>query len=55
MRIQVSNVQTSDSVELSGHQGPILGLSLDPEEQYVVSCARNFFYIKILSISLIII
>ena len=36
MRIQVTNVETSDSIELNGHEAPILGLSLDPKEEYVV-------------------
>ncbi|XP_046490763.1 WD repeat and HMG-box DNA-binding protein 1 isoform X1 [Neodiprion pinetum] len=41
MRIQVSNIQTCDSIELNGHQGPILGLSLDPQEQFVASSSTD--------------
>lgn len=37
MRIHVTNVNTSDSIELEGHGAPILGLSLDPKEEFVVS------------------
>lgn len=37
MRIQVTNINTSDSIELEGHRAPILGLSLDPKEEFVVS------------------
>lgn len=36
MRIQVTNINTSDSIELEGHEAPILGLSLDPKEEFVV-------------------
>lgn len=36
MRIHVTNINTSDSIELEGHQAPILGLSLDPKEEFVV-------------------
>lgn len=37
MRIQVTNINTLDSTELEGHEAPILGLSLDPKEEFVVS------------------
>lgn len=37
MRIQVTDINTSDSTELEGHQAPILGLSLDPKEEFIVS------------------
>jgi hypothetical protein len=36
MRIQVTNIKTSDTFELNGHQAPILGLSLDPKEEFIV-------------------
>jgi len=36
MRIQVTNINTSDSMELEGHEAPILGLTLDPKEEFVV-------------------
>lgn len=36
MRIHVTNINTSDSTELEGHTAPILGLSLDPKEEFVV-------------------
>ena len=37
MRIQVSNIKTSESTEFNGHEAPILGLSLDPKEEFFVS------------------
>lgn len=36
MRIQVTNIDTSDNFELTGHEAPILGLSLDPSEEFIV-------------------
>lgn len=36
MRIHVTNINISDSIELEGHMAPILGLSLDPKEEFVV-------------------
>ncbi|XP_025602291.2 WD repeat and HMG-box DNA-binding protein 1 [Athalia rosae] len=41
MQIQVSNYKTSDTFELVGHTGPILGLSLDPKEEYVASSSTD--------------
>ncbi|KAK0078713.1 hypothetical protein PV325_002159 [Microctonus aethiopoides] len=41
MRIQVTNIDTSDSIELNGHEAPILGLSLDPKEEYVASSSAD--------------
>lgn len=37
MRIQVTDIETSRHTELNGHEAPILGLSLDPKEEYVAS------------------
>lgn len=42
MRIQVTNINTSDSIELEGHEAPILGLSLDPKEEFVVRIIALF-------------
>ena len=36
MRIQITDINTSDNIELLGHEAPILGLSLDPKEEFVV-------------------
>lgn len=36
MRIQVTDISTSNNIELIGHEAPILGLSLDPKEEFVV-------------------
>ena len=36
MRIQVTNIDTNNNIELTGHEAPILGLSLDPKEEFVV-------------------
>lgn len=36
MRIQVTDINTSDNIELIGHEAPILGLSLDPKEEFIV-------------------
>ncbi|KAL6444509.1 hypothetical protein ACFW04_001974 [Cataglyphis niger] len=41
MRIHVTNVNTSDSIELEGHTAPILGLSLDPKEEFVASSSAD--------------
>ncbi|XP_020290374.1 WD repeat and HMG-box DNA-binding protein 1 [Pseudomyrmex gracilis] len=41
MRIQVTDINTSDSTELEGHQAPILGLSLDPKEEFVASSSAD--------------
>ncbi|XP_070155887.1 WD repeat and HMG-box DNA-binding protein 1 isoform X2 [Polyergus mexicanus] len=41
MRIHVTNVNTSDSTELEGHTAPILGLSLDPKEEFVASSSAD--------------
>lgn len=46
MRIQVTNVNTSDSTELEGHEAPILGLTLDPKEEFVV-CVYNIYILKL--------
>lgn len=42
MRIQVTNINTSDSIELEGHEAPILALSLDPKEEFVVRIIALF-------------
>lgn len=50
MRIQVTNIETSDSFELSGHEAPILGLALDPKEEFIVIivfCFNNIFQVSI--------
>lgn len=36
MRIQVTDTTTSENIELLGHEAPVLGLSLDPKEEFVV-------------------
>ncbi|RLU23684.1 hypothetical protein DMN91_003890 [Ooceraea biroi] len=41
MRIQVTNINTSDSIELEGHEAPILGLTLDPKEEFVASSSAD--------------
>ncbi|KAG7206975.1 hypothetical protein KM043_000866 [Ampulex compressa] len=41
MRIQVTNIETSDSIELEGHEAPVLGLSLDPKEEFVASSSAD--------------
>lgn len=45
MRIQITNINTSDSIELEGHEAPILGLSLDPKEEFVVRISLHHFLI----------
>lgn len=37
MKIHVTNIDTLETTELSGHDAPILGLSLDPKEEFLVS------------------
>ncbi|XP_060817522.1 WD repeat and HMG-box DNA-binding protein 1 [Bombus pascuorum] len=41
MRIQVTDINTSDNIELIGHEAPILGLSLDPKEEFVASSSAD--------------
>lgn len=41
MRIQITNINTNESIELNGHEAPILGLSLDPLEEYVASSSSD--------------
>ncbi|XP_012148705.2 WD repeat and HMG-box DNA-binding protein 1 [Megachile rotundata] len=41
MRIQVTDINTSDNIELLGHEAPILGLSLDPKEEFVASSSAD--------------
>ncbi|XP_043253112.1 WD repeat and HMG-box DNA-binding protein 1 [Colletes gigas] len=41
MRIQVTNITTSHNIELLGHEAPILGLSLDPKEEFVASSSAD--------------
>ncbi|XP_066591186.1 WD repeat and HMG-box DNA-binding protein 1 isoform X2 [Prorops nasuta] len=41
MKIQVINVETSDIIELEGHEAPILGLSLDPKDEFVASSSAD--------------
>lgn len=36
MRIQVSDIDKSENFDLTGHEAPILGLSLDPKDEFVV-------------------
>lgn len=42
-RIRVVNVDDFKYTELNGHEAPILGLSLDPQEVFVVKLITNFF------------
>jgi len=49
MRIQVTNINTSDSIELEGHEAPILGLSLDPKEEFVVRIISVFNILLIIN------
>lgn len=44
MRIHVTNIDTLDTIELTGHDAPILGLSLDPKEEFVVSLEQNYLW-----------
>lgn len=37
MKIKVTDIVTNDVKELSGHEGAIFGLSLDPKEEFLVS------------------
>lgn len=41
MRIQVVDISTSNNTELLGHEAPILGLSLDPKEEFVASSSAD--------------
>ncbi|OAD56165.1 WD repeat and HMG-box DNA-binding protein 1 [Eufriesea mexicana] len=41
MRIQITDINTSDNIELIGHEAPILGLSLDPKEKFVASSSAD--------------
>ncbi|XP_057323397.1 WD repeat and HMG-box DNA-binding protein 1 [Microplitis mediator] len=41
MRIQVTNIESTDSIELNGHEAPILGLTLDPREEFVASSSAD--------------
>ncbi|KAK1131589.1 hypothetical protein K0M31_017882 [Melipona bicolor] len=41
MRIQVTDISTSNNIELIGHEAPILGLSLDPKEEFVASSSAD--------------
>ncbi|XP_076276688.1 WD repeat and HMG-box DNA-binding protein 1 [Lasioglossum baleicum] len=41
MRIHVTDITTSDNTELFGHEAPILGLSLDPKEEFVASSSAD--------------
>ncbi|XP_058806114.1 WD repeat and HMG-box DNA-binding protein 1 [Phymastichus coffea] len=41
MRIQVSNVDTNENFELLGHEAPILGLSLDPRDEFLASSSGD--------------
>ncbi|CAK9804293.1 WD repeat and HMG-box DNA-binding protein 1 [Anthophora quadrimaculata] len=41
MRIQVTDISTSNNIELLGHEAPILGLSLDPKEEFVASSSAD--------------
>ncbi|XP_033334142.2 WD repeat and HMG-box DNA-binding protein 1 isoform X2 [Megalopta genalis] len=41
MRIHVTNISTSNNTELFGHEAPILGLSLDPKEEFVASSSAD--------------
>lgn len=49
MRIQVTNISTLDSTELEGHEAPILGLSLDPKEEFVV-CILCYIISEVISL-----
>ncbi|XP_076761304.1 WD repeat and HMG-box DNA-binding protein 1 isoform X2 [Xylocopa sonorina] len=41
MRIQVTDINTSNNIDLLGHEAPILGLSLDPKEEFVASSSAD--------------
>ncbi|XP_031834526.2 WD repeat and HMG-box DNA-binding protein 1 isoform X1 [Nomia melanderi] len=41
MRIHVTDINTSNNIELFGHEAPILGLSLDPKEEFVASSSAD--------------
>ncbi|XP_054000831.1 WD repeat and HMG-box DNA-binding protein 1 [Hylaeus anthracinus] len=41
MRIQITDIETSSNTELVGHEAPILGLSLDPKEEFVASSSAD--------------
>ncbi|XP_014213923.1 WD repeat and HMG-box DNA-binding protein 1 [Copidosoma floridanum] len=41
MKIQVSNISTKDNFELSGHEAPVFGLSLDPQEEFITSSSGD--------------
>lgn len=41
MQIHVTNIDTLETTELSGHDAPILGLSLDPKEEFVASSSAD--------------
>ncbi|XP_034948517.1 WD repeat and HMG-box DNA-binding protein 1-like [Chelonus insularis] len=40
-RIKVNNIETHDCTDLEGHEAPILGLSLDPKEEFVASSSAD--------------
>ncbi|XP_043479156.1 WD repeat and HMG-box DNA-binding protein 1 [Leptopilina heterotoma] len=41
MKIHVTNIDTLETTELSGHDAPILGLSLDPKEEFLASSSAD--------------
>ncbi|XP_011312326.1 WD repeat and HMG-box DNA-binding protein 1 isoform X2 [Fopius arisanus] len=41
MRIHVTNLDTSTTTELQGHEAPILAVSLDPKEEFVASSSGD--------------
>ncbi|XP_063971990.1 WD repeat and HMG-box DNA-binding protein 1 [Diachasmimorpha longicaudata] len=41
MRIQITNLDTSTTTELHGHEAPILDVTLDPKEEFVASSSGD--------------
>ncbi|KAL7298415.1 hypothetical protein TKK_0008609 [Trichogramma kaykai] len=41
MRIHISNIVTMENIELNGHEAPVLGLSLDPKDEFVASSSGD--------------
>ncbi|XP_012277279.1 WD repeat and HMG-box DNA-binding protein 1 isoform X2 [Orussus abietinus] len=41
MRIRVTNIEKSDTIELNGHEAPVLGISLDPKEVFLASSSAD--------------
>lgn len=43
MEIHIFDLETSKAQVLSGHSAPILGVSIDPKEKYVVRIFTEIF------------